>query len=78
MRSEGKVSLSFVVSETKVAPSQSLSIRHLELMAAVFGKRLALSIAKTLSIDREFITFWIDSSSVLWLVKDIVDNLNHL
>ena len=45
MRSEGKVSLSFVVSETKVAALQSLSIRRLELMAAVLGKRLALSIA---------------------------------
>ena len=66
---EGKVLLSFVASKTKVAPLQSLSIPRLELMAAILGKRLALSIAEILSIDREFITFWTDSTSVLWWVK---------
>ena len=66
---EGKVSLSFVASKTKVAPLQSLSIPRLELMAAILGKRLALSIAEILSIDREYITFWTDSTSVLWWVK---------
>ena len=53
-------------SKTKVA---SLSIPCLELMAAVLGKRLALSIAEILNIDKEFITFWTDSTSVLWWVK---------
>ena len=62
---EGKVSLSFVASKTKVAPLQSLSIPRFELMAVVLGKRLALSIAEILSIDREFITFWTDSTNVL-------------
>ena len=38
-------------------------------MAAVLGKRLALSIAEILSIDKEFIIFWSDSTSVLWWVK---------
>ena len=66
---EGKVSLSFVASRTKVAPLQSLSIPRLELMAAVLGKRLALSIAEILSVNREFITFWTDSTSVLWWIK---------
>ena len=66
---EGKVSLSFVASKTKVAPLQSLSIPRLELMAAVLGKRLALSIAEILSIGRELITFWTDSTSILWWVK---------
>ena len=66
---EGKVLLSFVASKTKVAPLQSLSIPRLELMAAILGKQLALSIAEILSIDREFITFWTDSTSVLWWVK---------
>ena len=72
MRSEYRernVLLSFVASKTKVAPLQSLSIPRLELMAAVLGKQLALSIAEILNIDKEFITFWTDSTSVLWWVK---------
>ena len=71
MKSEHKKgnALSFVASKTKVAPLQSLSIPRLELMVAVLGKRLDLSIAEVLNIDREFITFWTDSTSVLWWVK---------
>ena len=73
MRSEkigGKeIIISFVASKTKVAPLQSLSIPRLELMAAVLGKRLALSIAKILNIDRELITFWTDSTSVIWWIR---------
>ena len=38
-------------------------------MAAVLGKRLAHFIAEILSIDREFITLWTDSTSVLRWVK---------
>ena len=68
---EGKVSLSFVTSKTKVAPLQTLSIPHLELMAAVLGKKLALSIAEILNIDREFIIFWTDSTSVFMVDKRI-------
>ena len=66
---KGKVSLPFAASKTKVAPLQSLSIPHLELIAVILGKRLALSIAEILSIDRKFTTFWTDSTSVLWRVK---------
>ena len=61
--------MSFVTSKAKVAPLQSLSIPHLEVMVAVLGKRLALPIAKILSIDGEFITFCTDSTSVLWWAK---------
>ena len=72
MRSQGvkgNVLLSFVASKTRVAPLQSISIPRLELMAAVLGKRLALSIAEVLGIDKEFITFWTDSTSVIWCVR---------
>ena len=38
-------------------------------MAAILGKRLALSIAEVLNIDRELITFWTDSTSVIWWIR---------
>ena len=66
-----EIIMSCVASKTKVAPLQSLSIPRLELMAAVLGKRLALFIAKILNIDRELITFWTDSISVIWLQSTI-------
>ena len=72
MRSQGakgNVLPSFVASKTRVAPLQSISIPRLELMAAVLGKRLVLSIAEVLDIDKEFITFWTDSTSVIWWVR---------
>ena len=72
MRSQGvkgNVLLSFIASKTRVAPLQSISIPRLELMAAVLGKGLALSIAGILDIDKEFITFWTDSTSVIWWVR---------
>ena len=50
--SDGKVSVSFVTSKTKVAPLQSTSIPHLELMGAATGKRLALYMAEALNIDK--------------------------
>ena len=66
---KGNVLLSFIASKTRVAPLQSISIPRLELMAAVLGKRLTLSIAEVLDIDKEFITFWTDSTSVIWWVR---------
>ena len=72
MRSQGvkgNVLLSFIASKTRVAPLQSISIPRLELMAAVLGKGLALSIAGILDIDKEFITFWTDNTSVTWWVR---------
>ena len=52
-----------ITSKTKVPPLQSMSIPQLELMG---GKRLGLSVAETLTIDKQSITFWTDSTSVLW------------
>jgi len=72
LRSEyenGDISVKFVASKTKVAPLQSMSVPRLELMGAILGKRLALSIASTLVINKSLLTFWNDSTSVLWWVR---------
>lgn len=65
---ENGIDCSFVGSKAKVAPLKYLSIPRLELMAAVLGKRLAISIgnAQCLKIDSRII--WSDSETVLsWL-----------
>jgi len=64
-----KVLTSFVTSRTKVAPFQSTSILRLELMGAVLGKRIVLSVVKILNIKKEVIAFWTDSTSVLQWVR---------
>ena len=72
LRSEcenGDIVVRFVASKMKVAPLQSISVPRLELMRALLRKRLALSVAKTLTINKPSITFWTDSISVLWWVK---------
>ena len=42
-----------ITSNARVTPLCLISISHLELMGAVIGKKLALSITDTLNIDKE-------------------------
>ena len=65
----GAVSTSPVASKTRVAPLSATSILRLELMGAVLGLRLALSIAKVLKIDQSLLTFWSDRMNVLWWIR---------
>ena len=65
----GTVSTSLVASKTRVAPLSATSIPRLELMGAVLGLRLTLSIAKVLKIDQSLLTFWSDSMNVLWWIR---------
>ena len=58
-----------VVSKTKVASLQSISISHLELIGAVLGNRLAKSVVNALSMETKSITFWTDSANVLWWIR---------
>ena len=65
----GAVSTGLVASKTRVAPLSATNIPRLELMGAVLGLRLALSIAKVLKIDQSLLTFWSDSMNVLWWIR---------
>lgn len=65
----GLVSTRFIAAKSKVAPITSVSIPRLELMAAVLGLKLALSIAKPLDIPSERLVFWSDSMNVLWWIR---------
>ena len=66
---DGTSSVCLVASKPKVAPLQSMSIPHLELMGAVLGNKLAQTIASVLAIEKDFITFWIDSACVLYWIR---------
>ena len=66
---DGTVSTSLVASKTRAAPLSATSTPRLELMGAVLGLRLALSIAKVLKIDQNLLTFWSDSINVLWWIR---------
>ena len=66
---DGTVSTSLVASKTRVAPLSATSIPRLELMGAVLGLRLALSVAKVLKIDQSLLSFWSDSMNVLWWIR---------
>ena len=65
----GNVSVRIIASKSKVAPLRATSIPRLELMGAVLGLRLSLSILKALKIDAHDITFWSDSMNVLWWIQ---------
>ena len=64
-----KVLTSIVTSRTKVTPLQSISIPRLELMGAVLGKRIVLSVVEVLNIKKEMITFGLIAQVGLWWVR---------
>ena len=62
-------SVCLVASKSKVAPLQSMSIPRLELMVAVLGNKLAQTIISVLAIEKDSITFWIDSAYILYWIR---------
>ncbi|XP_047138735.1 uncharacterized protein LOC124814782 [Hydra vulgaris] len=68
----GGTSSSFVSSKTRVAPLNSVSIPRLELMNAVLGLKLALSVIEALpcTIKMENVIFWSDSLNTLSWIKN--------
>ncbi|CAC5416214.1 unnamed protein product [Mytilus coruscus] len=65
----GLVSTRLIASKSRVAPLTSVSIPRLELMAAVLGLRLALSVGQALDIPEDDMTFWTDSMNVLYWIR---------
>ena len=65
----GEVALRMVASKSRVAPLKATSIPRLELMGAVLGLRLSLSISKVYKIDAQNTKFWTDSMNLLWWIQ---------
>ncbi|VDH93667.1 Hypothetical predicted protein [Mytilus galloprovincialis] len=65
----GMISTRFIAAKSRVAPLTSVSIPRLELMAAVLGLRLALSVKHALEVPDDNMTFWSDSMNVLYWIR---------
>ena len=58
-----------IASKTRVCPLSPMSTPRLELMAAVLGLRLPLSILAALDISIDYARFWSDSMNVLYWIR---------
>lgn len=65
----GLVSVRLIAVKSRVAPLTSVSIPRLELMAAVLGLRLALSVRQALEVSEEHWVFWSDSMNVVHWIR---------
>ena len=65
----GKISTNLVMSKSKVAPRQVISIPRLELLSAVLGSRLARKLVNAFQLSMDVVTFWCDSMNVLWWIR---------
>ena len=65
----GNISVAFVASKSKVAPLNAVSIPRLELMGAMLGLSLALSVGQGIDVGISDMKFWSDSMNVLYWIK---------
>ncbi len=66
---DGTVSTRMIAAKTRVAPNIASSVPRLELMGAVVGTRLTITISRALEIPLNQSTFWSDSLNVLWWIR---------
>ncbi len=68
LHSDTSVSVSLLISRTRVAPLSGLSIPRLELCGALLLAKLLHSVVEDLSVPQSEVYTWCDSSAVLgWL-----------
>ena len=67
--SSGAVSVHLVASKACVAPLSATSIPRLELMGAVLGLRLTMTISPVLDVEISQVVLWTDSMNVLWWIR---------
>ena len=65
----GSTSVRLIAAKNRVAPVTAMSVPRLELMGAVLGLRLAVSICSALNRDLQSVHFWSDSMNVLWWIR---------
>ena len=61
----GLVNVSFIISTTRLAPIQALTIPRLELQAALIASRLKCKILNEIDVEVDQMHFWSDSKIVL-------------
>ncbi|XP_022793281.1 uncharacterized protein LOC111332252 [Stylophora pistillata] len=58
-----------MAAKSKVAPLSSMTVPRLELMGAVLGLRLAQLLLTALEVPMQSVTFYSDSTDVLWWIR---------
>ncbi|GBO26150.1 hypothetical protein AVEN_52209-1, partial [Araneus ventricosus] len=62
--------INLVRAKSRVAPLKIVSIPCLELLSCCIGARWANSVRNALDLPDMKITFWTDSSVVIWWIKE--------
>ncbi|GBM92583.1 hypothetical protein AVEN_39897-1 [Araneus ventricosus] len=70
---EGESKVRLIRAKNRMAPSKSLSIPRLELMACCIGARLVNSVIKAIDASSIKVTLWSDSTVALWWIKEYGD-----
>jgi len=68
---ESEVIVTLIAAKARVAPVSPVTVPRLELLAACTGARLVVSCLNSLRMEEREITYWCDSSTVLfWIQKN--------